>query len=477
MDAVPQQSKTEGQCHNERDNELHGDENGIRAPSLQDADHQTGGAYFVRLPVHLRALGPSKYLPFSVTMEPFIGGDSLTFISLTQEWGSARAAHWPRLSFSELEYGLYELLLGKQSTLSDNINTLAPQTDHCRDQLHKPSPMGPKPRCVFGCTTGSFKTKEARMFHYYLHVSKNIKNACPWQTCLRGFALETYKLRHQHVHTGKKPYRCNYRCSEAFEDIEGLVEHEKSVHNRYSRGIQQTSVEDVATSRRHEEHDAQVSKAGAYMQPDASPTSLSKRTSSKQTRMLSQAPAEDAVGREHLQTSREVVVTATTKELNDHNETCPVLNHIKDSTERTPSMWLTADAGGPLTMTRRAMNCWTSPALCHSEPMAVTPFSIGFARNVDAMNLIDSRLSEALHIVCRLMPEFLENIKLSRQLSDSLYKCAEDCELRAGVHDAYVEVGKVVQSQRYGLQKVLSAIAEINKQVNNMPYADNRNTA
>ena len=89
---------------------------------------------------------------------------------------------------------------------------------------------GEKPfKCDYKDCDKSFKTKGGLVKHQRLHTGE--KNfVCKYKDCGKSFAQKDQCIRHQRTHTGEKPYQCHI-CNKKFTSISTLSSHRKYKHS------------------------------------------------------------------------------------------------------------------------------------------------------------------------------------------------------------------------------------------------------
>lgn len=86
-------------------------------------------------------------------------------------------------------------------------------------------------QCAFEGCNESFARRQACKTHFYNHLaSKTVTNGYNCQFCQKTFKVQSALERHERVHTGDKPFSCDYAgCNKAFSQKEMLKRH-KVIH-------------------------------------------------------------------------------------------------------------------------------------------------------------------------------------------------------------------------------------------------------
>lgn len=86
-------------------------------------------------------------------------------------------------------------------------------------------------QCAFESCTEGFARRQACKTHFYNHLaSQNITKGFSCEFCQKTFRVASALERHKRIHTGDKPFRCDFKgCDKAFNQKEMLKRH-KVIH-------------------------------------------------------------------------------------------------------------------------------------------------------------------------------------------------------------------------------------------------------
>jgi uncharacterized Zn-finger protein len=82
-------------------------------------------------------------------------------------------------------------------------------------------------QCAFEGCSERFARRQACKTHFYNHITtKDVNNGFTCQYCQKCFKVASSLQRHERIHTGDKPFKCEFEgCSKAFSQKEMLKRH------------------------------------------------------------------------------------------------------------------------------------------------------------------------------------------------------------------------------------------------------------